>query len=729
MKLYIAEKREVAAAISDALGGSLQDGLFVLPEGDKITWLSGHLLRLVDPEECDERYNKWQLADMPLHWPIRIVPLDRHAERLAQIIGWIRAADELVNAGDPDPEGQRLVDEVIEYANGQKPVWRVLINDNNPPAIRKAVAAMVDNAAYAGLSQSALARAVGDQRYGYNLTRTYTLLARQKGYDGVLSVGRVQTPILGLIVRRDRQIESHQAAHYFLVRAAIDLPENPVNARAAIRVEARYQITDGDPVDEKGRLNDRAFAEDIAAAVKGQRVRVIGVDTKREEVAPPLPYNLLALQAEAAARFNLSPKEVLAITQALRDKHRAITYNRSDCRYLNDERHDEAPALLAALGQRFATAAGADTERRSKAFNSSMVTAHHAIIPTENVPAIDALDASEEQVYNLIAAQYIAQFYPPRVLDKSKALFEVAGHTFVASSTTEISPGWRTVIGDSEDAKDEKDDDQDNADNPAPLAGLVMDDSGNVSNAAALAKQTKPPKRYTMSALLKDLASVAKYVSDPRIKALLLDKDADKADEKGGIGTPATRDSHIETLFARNYVAEQGKHIVSTDLGRQLIDALPDFATTPDMTALWHEKQKQIEAGELSMQALLAEVEQSVSDEISRVKREGLDIKIDLPPCPNCADGHLRPRTGESGTFWGCTNYPDCKTTFPDKHGKPDLAAKKKAAVSNEYLCPQCGKGLVRRPSAKDKKKFWWGCSGFPACKFTTFDNHGKPKL
>ena len=245
MKLYIAEKREVAAAINDALGGNLQDGLFILPGGDKVTWLSGHLLRLVDPEECDERYKKWQLDDMPLSWPIRTVPLDSHTERLAKIIDWIKTADELVNAGDPDPEGQRLVDEVIEYANVQKPVWRVLINDNNAPAIKKAVAAMVDNAAYAGLSQSALARAVGDQRYGYNLTRTYTLLARQKGYTGVLSVGRVQTPILGLIVRRDRLIESHQATHYFLVRAAIDLPEISVNARAAMQVETRYQVADG----------------------------------------------------------------------------------------------------------------------------------------------------------------------------------------------------------------------------------------------------------------------------------------------------------------------------------------------------------------------------------------------------------------------------------------------------------------------------------------------------
>ena len=156
-------------------------------------------------------------------------------------------------------------------------MWRILINDNNAPAIKKAVAAMADNAAYAGLSQSALARAVGDQRYGYNLTRTYTLLARQKGYDGVLSVGRVQTPILGLIVRRDRQIESHQAAHYFVVRAAINLPENTVNARAAMQVETRYQVADGDPVDEKGRLNDQAFAENIASAVNGQRAQVVNI--------------------------------------------------------------------------------------------------------------------------------------------------------------------------------------------------------------------------------------------------------------------------------------------------------------------------------------------------------------------------------------------------------------------------------------------------------------------
>lgn len=725
MKLYIAEKKEVAAAISEALGGALQNGLFVLPDGDRITWLYGHLLRLADPEELDDRFGEWRLEALPMRWAIELRPEDRHEAHLQKVIAWMGEADALVHAGDPDPEGQRLVDEVIEYAGCHKPVWRVLINDNNAPAVRRAVAAMEDNARYRGLSQAALARAVGDQRYGYNLTRAYTLLARRQGLDGVLSVGRVQTPILGLVVRRDRQIESHQATCYHLIDAELHLPENPVNQRAAMQVTARYLPQDSDPVDDKGRLSDRGFAEGIAAAVAGQSLRVMTVENKRETQAAPLPYNLLALQADAAARYGLSPKEVLDITQRLRDQHRAITYNRSDCRYLNEERHAEAPALLAALATRYEAAGNADATRKGKAFNSDKVTAHHAIIPTENVPEADALSVPERQIYDLICILYIAQFFSPSEVDKCRVIFEAAGHRFVAHASQEISAGWRAVVrGDEEDNED----DSDGKGNAAALTTLLRDDAGTVAKAWVEDKQTQPPKRYTMATLLKDLAAVAKYVSDPRIKALLLDKDADKADEKGGIGTPATRDSHIETLFARGYVIEQKKSLISTDLGRQLIDALPDFATAPDMTALWHEKQKEIEAGNLTLDVLLTEIDQAIAAEVARVKAEGLALALDLPKCPVCSTGHLRPRNGKSGKFWGCSHYPECKATFPDKKGKPDFAAKK-AEVSSEHVCPQCGKGLVRRPSQKDKKRFWWGCSGYPQCTFTAFDNHGKPKF
>ena len=320
---------------------------------------------------------------------------------------------------------------------------------------------------------------------------------------------------------------------------------------------------------------------------------------------------------------------------------------------------------------------------------------------------------------------YIAQFFPPREVDKCRVVFEAAGHRFVAHASQEISAGWRAVVkGDDEDDEDEKDRKTD----ATALAALLKDDAGMVAKAWVEDKQTQPPKRYTMATLLKDLAAVAKYVNDPRIKVLLLDKDVDKADEKGGIGTPATRDSHIETLFARGYITEQKKSIISTDLGRQLIDALPDFATTPDMTALWHEKQKEIEAGNFTLDALLAEIDQAIAGEVARVKAEGLALALDLPQCPVCNTGYLRQRSGKNGKFWGCSHYPECKATFPDKKGTPDFAVEK-AEVSSEHVCPQCGKGLVRRPSKKDKKRFWWGCSGYPQCTFTAFDNHGKPKL
>jgi DNA topoisomerase-3 len=231
-----------------------------------------------------------------------------------------------------------------------------------------------------------------------------------------------------------------------------------------------------------------------------------------------------------------------------------------------------------------------------------------------------------------------------------------------------------------------------------------------------------------MKTLLQDLTRVAKYVTDPKVRELLLDKDADKSEEAGGIGTPATRDSHIETLFKRGYIIEKKKNIISTDVGQAFHDALPGFATKPDMTALWHEKQKQIEAGTLTAEDLEKEVAEAVADEISRLKSDGMNLKpADLPKCPNCETGHLKRRKGAKGFFWGCTNYPECKTTFPDKNGKPDQAAKKSLKPS-EHACPECGKGLIRRPGKK-KGSFWWGCSGFPSCKYTTFDKDGKPEI
>jgi len=281
MRVYIAEKKEVATALSTALGGSSSpSGAFYVAGDDRITWLRGHLLRLTDPEEHDERLRKWSMDQLPMAWPVGYAVQEKHEDHLKAVIELAEQADELVNAGDPDPEGQRLVDEVIEYAGlDGKPVKRVLINDNTPSAIRDAVVRIEDNANYRGLSLSALARAVGDQRYGYNLTRCYTLLAHAKGYDGVLSVGRVQTPILGLVVARDRTHEGHQKQAFYIVTAVVDLPENPATDRPAMALRGFYQPGADAPLDEKGRVIDGSFAKGIVDAVKGKDASLLSVET------------------------------------------------------------------------------------------------------------------------------------------------------------------------------------------------------------------------------------------------------------------------------------------------------------------------------------------------------------------------------------------------------------------------------------------------------------------
>lgn len=720
MQLFIAEKRDVATAIAEALGGgSIRDGAYRIGTGQAVTWLWGHLLRLKEPQEHDEaQYGKWTLDSLPMDWPVQHLPIDQHKDHLQKVVELALQAKEIVNAGDPDPEGQLLVDEVIQYANvTTTPVKRLLINDNNTAAIKKALAKMEPNSKYKGLSDAALARAVCDQHYGFNLTRLYTIFGRQKGINSVLSVGRVQTPILGLVVARDRAHAGHEKQSYFVVEAWLRLNDQD------LMLKGSYQVKPDDPVDDKNRLINENHAQGIVDAVKGQGGQLVSVDTQDKQRAAPLPYNLLALQAQAAGFWKYSPRQVLEITQTLRDKYKAITYNRSDSRYLNDERHDEARESLQALTKAFDVAKEADANLKSKAFNSKKVTAHHAIIPTLSVPDLTKLSEAERNIYRLIALQYIAQFYPPEKYRITTVTFESEHHRFMVKGRVDVSPGWKVVFTDP--AEEEENEDSAEALN---LESLQAGQGGTVEDARSRQEFTKPPPLYTMKTLLQDLTRVARYIKDPAIRELLKAKDADKENESGGIGTPATRDSHIDTLFQRNYITESGKNIISTTHGQQFHDALPAFATVPDMTALWHEKQVAIEAGELDYKAFIDEVDQAIRDEVERAKREGLAVSgSDLTACPVCSEGVLKRRKGKS-FFWGCSRYPDCKATYPDKKGKPDLEAKKKpaAGVSAEHSCPQCEKGLSRRPGKK-KGSFWWGCSGFPNCKYRAFDDNGKP--
>ncbi|QPK61431.1 DNA topoisomerase 3 (plasmid) [Methylomonas sp. LL1] len=720
MQLFIAEKPDLAKAIVDGLGGgSRKDGFYDC--GDSfVTWCYGHMLQLLDPEDYDPRFSKWNMDDLPIsHIPWQKKPSNDKKDQLKIITTLLKQASSVVHAGDPDEEGQLLVDEILEYASCSLPVKRLLINDNNISVVKRSLASMRDNREFAGLSAAAEARSVGDQLYGYNMSRAYTLAANKAGFQGVLSVGRVQTPILGLVVRRDREFEAHTKSYYYNVIGQF--------AFSGLAFPARYQVVDGDPVDEKGRLSNQDHAQGVADAAKGSPAKLVSASTKKKEQHPPLPYNLLKLQTDASRKFGMKPNSVKDITQSLREKHKLITYNRSDCEYLSEDQHADAPNVLAAIAKTAPTltlvAQRADPSLKSRAFNSSKVSAHHGIIPTEATADFSNLTDGEQKIYMLIARAYIAQFWPKHQYDQTDIILEAATHRFAVRSNVTTLSGWKALYRNDIGNEDLEGDANDIAQD---LRVLKAGEGGDCTEAVASKMETKPRPLYTMATLLTDLTRVAQYVRDDRLRKLLIEKDKGKEGEHGGIGTPATRDTIIATLFDRGYLMEKGNNIISTPTGREFYDTLPDKAKYPDMTALWHEQQRAIQSGDINAITFVTELMEYIGIEVANVKQNGIGIKVAFNPCPDCGKPLRRIKKKDKNEFfWGCTGFSDgCRHAAEDKDGRP--VPKQASLVSDVHKCMSCGKGLSRRPGRK-KGAFWWGCSGFPTCKQTYQDVKGKP--
>lgn len=721
MRVFIAEKPELAKAIVEGLGGGKRlDGYYDCGS-DVVTWCYGHMLTLKDPEDYDEQYSRWSMDHLPMSFiPWEYKPGEDKKTQLKVIADLLKKSTSCVNSADADAEGQLLVDEILKYFGYTKPVQRVLINDNNLKPVQRALANLQPNSNFYGLSQAAEARSVGDQLYGYNMTRAYTLAARQAGYQGVLSVGRVQTPVLGLVVRRDLEHEAHTKSYFYTITGQFDI--------AGQQFPARYQVKDSDPVDDKGRILDQVFANELAKVCDGQAASILSAKTTNKQQAAPLPYNLLKLQTDASRKFGFKPDQVKDITQALREKYKLITYNRSDCQYLSDDHHADAPGVLAAISQTAPVLAGAAKSAKpsikSKAFNSDKVTAHHAIIPTEATADFSRLTDAEQKIYMLIARAYIAQFWPNHEYKQTDIVVECAGNQFAVRSNVTTSLGWKLLYK-NDAGNDEVDAEEDAL--TIDLAALRQGNAGQCTACNVEQKETKPPARYTMATLLTDLTRVAKYVRDPKLKALLIEKDKDKAGEHGGIGTPATRDSIIKGLFERGFLLEQGKNIVSSPVAREYYNILPDQAKYPDMTAIWHDQQQSIEQGKLDCLGFIHSLMEYIGEQVSTVKEQGITgMKIQVTPCPLCGKP-LRRVKGSKGFFWGCTGFTEgCKGAFDDKGGKPILVKKEALLPSQKHKCMSCGKGLIRR-AGKKPKTFFWGCSGYPECNQSYPDAMGKP--
>ncbi|WP_370555282.1 DNA topoisomerase III [Edwardsiella tarda] len=574
MRLFIAEKPSLGRAIADVLPKPHRraDGYIQCGDDDVVTWCVGHLLEQAEPDAYDARYARWNLADLPIvpqKWQLR--PKASSAKQLKVIERLLHDAQQVVHAGDPDREGQLLVDEVLDFLalapERRRQVQRCLINDLNPQAVARALGRLRDNHEFMPLCVSALARARADWLYGINMTRAYTLLGRNAGYNGVLSVGRVQTPVLGLVVRRDEEIEHFVAKDFYEVRAHIVTP-------AGERFWAQWQPSEAcEPhQDEEGRLLNRALAEHVIARIADQPARVTGYNDKRESEVAPLPFSLSALQIEAAKRFGLSAQQVLDICQRLYETHKLLTYPRSDSRHLPEEHFAGRHAVMAAIASHvpeLADLAAVDSERRNRCWDDSKVDAHHAIIPTARSGNV-SLSADERNIYQLVARQYLMQFCPDAQYRKCVIDLTIAGGAFCAKARFLAAPGWRALLG----AKERDDEDE-----GMPLPVVARDDVLHCERGELMARQTQPPRPFTDATLLSAMTGIARFVQDKSLKKILRATD--------GLGTEATRAGIIELLFRRGFLQKKGRNIHASEAGRALIHCLPEMAGRPDMTAHW----------------------------------------------------------------------------------------------------------------------------------------------
>jgi len=658
VKLYIAEKPSMAAEIAKCLPGptSRRDG-YIQTGGGVITWGYGHILRQAEPDEYDTKYEKWRVEDLPIipqNW--KLLVSDSCRKQFEIIKKLIDQATEIVHAGDPDREGQLLIDEVLDYLDNNKPVRRILLNALDEQSIKKAIGSLRDNQDFFNLKQSALARSRADWLIGMNLSRAYTLAAQQAGHRTTLPVGRVKTPTLALVVRREREIDNFKQADYFTVKADFEHSDTVFTAYWKPREDQRG-------LDSEGRLADKAVAkallELLQAAIEPAAVTLCETTEKKEPQR--LPLSLSTLQVMAGKKFGYDPQAVLDTAQKLYER-KLTTYPRSDCEYLPESQHDDASAILGNLGslsecELALWADKADDAISSRAWNDKKITAHHAIIPTPVCCNFAALSQTEKNIYSLIAQAYIAQFYPVHVYDQTRAELEHAGEKFVANGRIVKELGWKELYG--AESEEKKEDDN------GMLPPMAQGDSVKFVRAVADKKTTKPPGRFTAATLLAAMKDIHKYVKNPDLKKKLKDV--------SGIGTEATRATIIKELGERGFLREETKkkYLRPNEPAFLLIDMLPEEITYPDFTALWENILHQMAKGSASLDTFLRQQAQFTASLCTKAKGANIPLKGEHH-CPRCRKGVLQLRNGKHGKFWGCSRYPACRASFDDKNDRPD---------------------------------------------------------
>lgn len=655
-RLFIAEKPSMGRAIAqglEALGNKSRSADGCIHVGsDTVTWLFGHILEQYSPDEYDEKYKRWHIEDLPIVpsvWKLKVKPDAKKQYKIVSALA--KEADEIIHAGDPDREGQLLVDELLAHIGvlKTKPVKRILLNALDVKSVQEALRHIRSNDEFVGLRNSALARSRADWLIGMNLSRIYTILARSAGYDSVVNVGRVKTPTMGLVVRREIEIRTFKPVTFFTPQVEFS------HANGTFRAKWKAQEQDG--VDEEGRILKKDLAEEILTSSSVPPAKIESVEQKKGTSPQRLPYSLSALQIDAGKIFGYSPQEVLDTQQALYEK-KLTSYPRSDCDYLPENQLSDAAAILKNLAAADTALARfveqADLSIKSRAWNDKKISAHHAIVPTTVETKLSDLSEKEKNLYMLIAKSYIAQFYPAQEFLSTKVELSAGGEMFTASGKVILQQGWKSLY--QNDAKDDEEEQQ-------SLPDMQQGDSVEFAGGKIVEGVTKPPARFTPATLLKAMKEIHKYVHDKELAASLK--------ECSGIGTEATRAGMIDELEKRGFIKKAGKNFVPTEIASSMCRILPESLIYPDLTARWEDALDKIGKKEMSLADFGAQQKRFLDELLAGAKEAKIPPPRNLPLCPACKKP-LRRRKSKKGTwFWSCSGYPDCTKAFADERGKP----------------------------------------------------------
>lgn len=614
MRLFIAEKPSVAKAIVAELGCVTRgDGFITCKDGSVVTWCFGHLLEQAEPDaylpddvpRTKKGSKVWRFEDLPIYpknW--KLLPKNDKGvkKQLATIGKLLKKASLVVHAGDPDREGQLLVDEVLEHFRYTGRVQRFWVSAQDSASIRKGLTNLRDNETFDGMRLAALGRSSADWLLGMNLSRAYTLARQAQGKKELIAVGRVQTSTLALVAKRDVAIRDFKPVPYFVIKARLG------GGKPFTAVWEPEESQAG--IDEQKRLVDRC----IAAALQ-QRLKAVGQATvvrcsrTPKKIAQPKAFSLADIQLGASNQFGFSAEKTLNLCQSLYETHKATSYPRTDCSFLPESQYADAKNVLAAIAKTMPPLAGlvakCDCSIQSPTWNDKKITAHHGIIPTQQAADGSKFSDDERKIYRLIAERYLSNFLPAHEYLACSIELRIATERFSAKGRLVTKPGWKVVTS---AADEDKADDEGQA-LPELKSGLQLP----VSGIDCEEERTKPPAAFTEGTLIRAMENIHQAVNDPQSKKFLKEGD--------GIGTPATRAAIIAELKRKKYLEVKGKKIVATELGLHLLQVVPDVMKNPVLTALFERILREVEAGNVPLDVFIEKQKQLVINELRRLRK------------------------------------------------------------------------------------------------------------